>query len=625
MALILHSSFSEEGQSISGRNLLDGTFSDCPIRVMQSHESGLMRYFAVACDYDGTLATNGLVNEQTVIALKRLRDSGRKLILVTGRQLEDLFSVFPYIDLFDSVVAENGAVLYQPVTRSEKVLTDPAPEELLRALQERGVSPLAAGRAILATWHPHEIAVLDAIRYLGLEYQVIFNKGAVMVLPSGVNKATGLTAALQELNLSPHNVVGVGDAENDHAFLRLCECAVAVQNALPMVKETADLVTPGDHGAGVTELIDRLVSEDLRSVDATLTRHHILLGDREDGKEEHISPYEHNILIAGSSGGGKSTLATGLLERLAEQQYQFCVIDPEGDYENLPDAVALGNPQRVPSVDEVLQLLARPESNAVVNLLGLPIEERPRFFHTLLPRLQEMRAQVGRPHWILVDETHHLLGSTWEPAEITLPQTLVNMVFITVHPRFVAPAVLASVDIVVAVGQTPEVIFQEFTETLEQDAPALSSLAAQPGEVLVWHRHHAPAPLRLRPAPSHTERRRHRRKYAEGELGPDRSFYFRGPEGKLNLRVQNLILFRQIADGVDDATWLYHLRQGDYSQWFENVIKDAALAAEAKQVEELTELSPLESRALIKAAIEYHYTLPSTAPSPGSSGESSAQ
>jgi len=580
-----------------------------------------MRYLAIACDYDGTLAKDGQVDESTVAALKRLRDSGRKLIMVSGRQLEDLFAVFPYTDLFDSIVAENGAVLYQPATRSEKVLTSSAPEELFRALQERGVYPLAVGRAILATWHPHETAVLDAIRDLGLEYQVIFNKGAVMVLPSGVNKATGLAAALQELELSPHNVVGVGDAENDHAFLRLCECAVAVQNALPMVKETADIVTPGDHGTGVNELIDRLITEDLQSIDGALTRHYILLGNRVDGQEEYIPPYGHNVLIAGSSRGGKSTLATGLLERLAEKQYQFCVIDPEGDYEILPDAVALGNTQRAPEVDEVLQLLARPENNAVVNLLGLPLEDRPKIFHTLLPRLQEMRAHVGRPHWILLDEAHHLLGSSWEPVEITLPQTLTNMIFITVHPRFVAPAILTSVDTVVAVGQEPAAIFREFTETLRLPPLVIPYSATEPGEVLVWHRHTETAPFRLRPAPSQTDRRRHRRKYAEGELGPDRSFYFRGPEERLNLRAQNLILFRQIADGVDDDTWLYHLRRGDYSQWFSASIKNDTLAGEAKRVEELPDVSAQESRALIKAAIEHHYTLPSTDPSEGSSGE----
>ena len=79
-----------------------------------------------------------------------------------------------------------------------------------------------------------------------------------MVLPPGVNKATGLLAALDEMELSAHNVVGVGDAENDHAFLRACGCAAAVANALPMVKEAADIKLIRDHGAGVAELIERI-------------------------------------------------------------------------------------------------------------------------------------------------------------------------------------------------------------------------------------------------------------------------------------------------------------------------------------------------------------------------------
>jgi hydroxymethylpyrimidine pyrophosphatase-like HAD family hydrolase len=116
---------------------------------------------------------------------------------------------------------------------------------------------------IIATWHPHEDTVLDVIRQLGLEYQVIFNKGAVMVLPSGINKAFGLGAALEEMGLSPHNTVAVGDAENDHTLLSLCGCGVAVANALPMLKERADYVTKAERGAGVTELIDHLVSSDL--------------------------------------------------------------------------------------------------------------------------------------------------------------------------------------------------------------------------------------------------------------------------------------------------------------------------------------------------------------------------
>src|SRR5262249_41723047 len=57
-----------------------------------------------------------------------------------------------------------------------------------------------------------------------------------------------------------------------------------------------------------------------------------------------------------------------------------------------------------------------------------------------------------------------------------------------------------------------------------------------------------------------------------GELPPDRSFYFRGPEGKLNLRCRNLAFFLEVAAGVDDDTLLYHLRHGDYSRWFRDAI-----------------------------------------------------
>ena len=222
-----------------------------------------MRYLVLATDYDGTLATHGRVNDETVAALDRLRASGRKTMLVTGRELNDLLRVFPQADLFDCIVAENGPLLYWPATGKEQVLGSRPPDEFIKALRSRNVEPLVVGRVIVATWHPHEIAVVEVIRDLGLDLQVIFNKDAVMVLPSGINKATGLSAALSELNISPENVVGVGDAENDRALLDLCGYGVAVANALPMLKERADFVTSGSRGAGVTELIDKLITEDL--------------------------------------------------------------------------------------------------------------------------------------------------------------------------------------------------------------------------------------------------------------------------------------------------------------------------------------------------------------------------
>ncbi len=84
-----------------------------------------------------------------------------------------------------------------------------------------------------------------------------------MALPAGVTKATGLKPALQELGISAERVVGVGDAENDHAFLTMCGLSVAVSNALQTLKDEADWVTPGARGVGVTELINRILEDDL--------------------------------------------------------------------------------------------------------------------------------------------------------------------------------------------------------------------------------------------------------------------------------------------------------------------------------------------------------------------------
>jgi len=209
-----------------------------------------MRYLALCTDYDGTIAHHGKVDKPTLAALEELRASGRKLVLVTGREIPDLEGVCDRLDLFDLVVAENCVVIYRPANRETRSLVDPPPARFVEELKRRGVERISVGQCIVATWQPFEKVVLETIRDLGVELQVIFNKGAVMVLPGGVNKAFGLKAALEELGISLHNTVGVGDAENDHAFLSICEFSAAVANALPAVKETADLVLEADHGAG---------------------------------------------------------------------------------------------------------------------------------------------------------------------------------------------------------------------------------------------------------------------------------------------------------------------------------------------------------------------------------------
>ncbi|MFO1501263.1 MAG: HAD-IIB family hydrolase [Verrucomicrobiota bacterium] len=357
-----------------------------------------MRYHALATDYDGTIATHGDVTPKTIQALRELQQSGRKLILVTGRELPDLFNVFPHPELFDRIVAENGALLYRPETKEERTLSEPPPPAFVDLLRQRGVSPLSVGHGIVATTEPNETQVLQAIRELGLELQVIFNKGAVMVLPSGVNKATGLREALKELHLSQHNVVGVGDAENDHAFLEFCECAAAVANALPALKDRADIVLRSTHGEGVVELIQGLLQDDLAPAAPKLMRHEISIGLDLEGTEIKIAPCGLNLLIAGEPGPERSRWGCRIIEELLEKRYQTCILSPHGDCADLEQAMVLGDSQRPPSLEDLLQALDQAQDNVVATLVGLQKQDWPMYFERLLPRLLDLRQRTGRPH-----------------------------------------------------------------------------------------------------------------------------------------------------------------------------------------------------------------------------------
>ena len=219
-----------------------------------------LRWQAIAADYDGTVANEGRVAKDTLQMLQRVRESGRKIVLITGRELESLQSVFTQLDVFDLIVAENGALLYHPSTRDEKLLGKILPVAFVERLRQSGAHPLSVGRGIVATVRPYEAAVYGAIHDLGLDLQVIFNRESVMTLPVGVDKSTGFRAVLAELGLASASVVGFGDAENDLAFLSLCGFSVAVANAIPSLKERVHLVTSGEDGAGVVEVLQKLLT-----------------------------------------------------------------------------------------------------------------------------------------------------------------------------------------------------------------------------------------------------------------------------------------------------------------------------------------------------------------------------
>lgn len=221
---------------------------------------GEPRWRALACDYDGTLAREGVVAPPLIAALARFRATGGRLVLVTGRRLQDLREAFPRLDLFDRVVAENGALLFDPARGSLRALGHAPPPAFAVELERRGVAPLERGEVIVATRHPHEETVRRVAAELKLDLRLILNKGAVMALSAGIDKGSGLREALGELDVSPLDTIGVGDAENDADFLAICGCGVAVADALPSLKERADLITDKDDGEGTAELIDRIIA-----------------------------------------------------------------------------------------------------------------------------------------------------------------------------------------------------------------------------------------------------------------------------------------------------------------------------------------------------------------------------
>ena len=529
--------------------------------------------------------------------------------MVTGRELPDLKRVFPEIGLFDKVVAENGALIYTPASEEERKISPSPDPKFVARLKKAGVKPLSVGSSIVATWEPHQATVLEIIKTMGLGLDIIFNMGAFMILPRGVNKATGLAAALQDLRLSPHNVVGVGDAENDHAFLKVCGCSVAVDNAIPAVKDTANLVMRGARGKGVEQLIDRMIKRD----HGIVSRRHdgIVLGSA-GGDDTYLSPTD-TVLIAGSSGIGKSTLATALTERFVEGKFQFCVFDPEGDYDGLEGAVRLGDGSTPPTKAQVLDLIAKADSNAVVNGLALRVDERPDFFANLLPDLGSFRRRTARPQWLVIDEAHHLLPKRRDDTRAILSLELPGTILITVHPEAISTDVLRLVTAVIALGPKAKDVVKAFCHETGIEPP--KELPRPKGSrVLFWRPQSGKKLKTVKVTEPRQSLKRHSRKYAEGQLDEAGSFYFHGPDNAMNLRAHNLMIFAQIADGIDDKTWEFHLRASDYSQWFRHQIRDKDLARETAEAEKDKKLSAEESRKRVLDAVRRRYTAPATAP-----------
>ena len=371
-----------------------------------------MRYHALACDYDGTLASGGRVARETASALRRLRASGRRLVMVTGRQIGDLLAVCPEVGLFDRVVAENGAVVYAPASGRWRALAEAPPPAFITALRRRGVEPLALGQVVVATERPHDVVaaaghprpgprLADHLQPRGGDDPA---RRASTRPPASRRRWKSWASRRTTWSRS-------ATARTTTACSRAVECGVAVANAVPELKAHADLVTSAESGAGVVELIERLIAMDLVELAPRLGRHDIPLGTDDRGAAVRLPAHGTTVLVAGAPAAATSAVAAGLVERIAAGGYQEGIVLPTRDDAMYPGAIVVGDAVHVPRPTEVAAALDHPLQNAVMRLDAVAAADRPRRFESLLSQLFEMRARTGRPHWIVIDEADQLCAA----------------------------------------------------------------------------------------------------------------------------------------------------------------------------------------------------------------------
>lgn len=533
-------------------------------------------YFrAVAIDYDGTLTDRRRPTEEALDAVRSVRDAGRLVLLVTGRILSELRADFPDVDRhFDAIVAENGAVLSLP-RFPDRPLVEPVTPELYDALVARGV-PVRAGQVLLATEALFDGVVNDEIGRFGLECQVERNRHALMVLPAGVTKGTGVVAALEELGLSPHSAVAIGDAENDHTLLNACEVGVAVGNAVDALKGHAEVILEAEDGVGVSGFLRGPFLADLPGVQPR--RRCLTLGTYDDGTTATIPASRINIMLHGPSGSGKSYLAATIAKQLMRARYSVCVLDLEGDYVTLGalhGVVVLGGNAPLPPPDEVGTLLANGMTSVVVDLSLQNDEQKRSYTRALLAALEVTRREHGIPHWIIVDEAHVSMPSgisAWWCSDASE----VGICAITYRPELLCHGVLSR---------------SEYRIALTADRTA--SLIANG-----WT-----APRRFMPLEGQVAHARHAHKYTHGRLPEHRRFYFRNQHALTGYAAGNLSEFvHQIARLPPDVV-RHHASHGDFSRWIGDLCRDPHLVAAIQEIESTMKAAAPDDLAMLRARL----------------------
>ena len=552
-----------------------------------------MIFKALACDYDGTLASENRLAPATIAALKEARETGIHLILVTGRSFFELTRVCERLDLFEAVVAENGGVIYFPGAGVIKSQAPPPPERLLAELDRRDIY-YEVGRVIVGTARNDEQAVREALAATGVSLDLVYNRSALMLIPAGVSKGTGVRQVIGILGLSFHDVMALGDAENDLDLFEACGFCACPENAVPQLKERADWVFPGEDGAGVASVITGPILEGFLPVDRS-PRHRITIGWAVESSEPVTIPERGvNMLIHGDPLSGKSWLAGALVERLHGRRYAVLVIDPEGDYRvlrRLPGLAWMEIHDRS-SMERALGHFDRDPSAAVVaDLSALTHPEKIEMIETGFGLIRRGRRRSGRPHWVFLDEAHYSLHQGGVSDDVVAFEEK-GFCLATYRSSWLRESVRKAMDILILARTTipEELLFLRtlLGEPTPDGAGVISILPDLPRQEFVVMEPHGSGPRRaltFAATPRETPHVRHLTKYADSRVPSGQQFLFRGPDGRSVLAAASLNEFRRAVATVDDEVLAYHAERGDFSRWVSDVFSDRELARELRKTE----------------------------------------
>lgn len=551
-----------------------------------------MTFKALACDYDGTLASHDRIGEAALAALERARASGLRLILVTGRTFFELIRVCEPLDLFDAVVAENGGVLYFPTTGVMRDQAPPPPPRLLAELDRCGV-PFQAGRVVVGTWRAEEGRVRRVLADLGVRMEIVYNRAALMLLPPGVSKGVGVGQAVRALGLSFHDVLALGDAENDLDFFEACGWTACPVNAVPELKDRADWIFPGEDGEGVASAITGPILGGLLPV-ARSRRHRVALGwSAETAAEVAVPERGVNVLIQGDPLAGKSWLAGVLIERLLARRYAVVVIDPEGDYHVLAPlpGVSWTEVGDRGGWERALERFDHdPRACIVLDLSTLPQARKVALMETGLELLREWRQRRGMPHWVVLDEAHYSLHGEGV-ADRALGIEDKGFCLVTYRASWLRESVLKATDVFLFARTTAAAelgFLRQLFDGLSADAASVvSALPNLPlGEFLLFRPGDDSARAQtFVAAPRMTSHVRHLRKYAAGRLPDERCFLFRSPDGRLAATAGSFGEFLQAVTRVPEEVLRFHAARGDFSRWLLDVFADRELGRQLAKIE----------------------------------------